>query len=216
MEDGRHYPWASPDEGIFSRFLSQISSWLALSYEILENTRYEPLMPSTEKLVRATQAGETSAFAELVRCYQRAAIITAHSVLLDFHLSQDAAQEAFVIAYKRLGQLRDAASFGPWLLRIVWRRALRLKRSRNAERVVAECIDCAAARTHDWIEPYEEVVQQIARLPEHERVVVVMRYVDGRSVKEIADSTGRPVGTITKQLSRAIERLRDWLVEVQR
>jgi RNA polymerase sigma-70 factor (ECF subfamily) len=42
-----------------------------------------------------------------------------------------------------------------------------------------------------------------------------MRYVDGRSVKEIADSTGRPVGTITKQLSRAIERLRHWLVEVE-
>ena len=44
-----------------------------------------------------------SAFAELVRCYERAAIITAYSVLKDFHLAQDAAQEAFVIAYQRLG-----------------------------------------------------------------------------------------------------------------
>ncbi len=172
-------------------------------------------MPSTEELLRATQRGETSAFAELVRCYQRAAIITAHAVLQDFHLAQDAAQEAFLIAHQRLGQLRDAANFGPWLLRIARRRALRLSRSRNAERTVAGGVDCAAAEAADWMEPYKEVVGQIARLPEHERIVVVMRYVEGRSVKEIADSTGRPVGTVTKQLSRAIERLRDWLVEVE-
>jgi RNA polymerase sigma-70 factor (ECF subfamily) len=170
-------------------------------------------MASTEELVRASQRAETSAFAELVRCYQRAAIITAHSVLLDFQLAQDAAQEAFLVAYQRLGQLRDAASFGPWLLRIARRRALRLERGRNAERTAAGCVDRAAAPASDWMEPYEEIVQQIARLPEHERIVVVMRYVDGRCVKEIAHSTGRPVGTITKQLSRAIQRLREWLVE---
>ena len=48
-------------------------------------------------------AGEAPAFADLVRSYERAAIITAHSALKDFHLAQDAAQEAFVIAYQRLG-----------------------------------------------------------------------------------------------------------------
>jgi RNA polymerase sigma-70 factor (ECF subfamily) len=92
---------------------------------------------------------------------------------------------------------------------------LRLRRSRRVERIVAGSVDCGAAETTDWMAPYEEVVQYIARLPEHERIVVVMRYVNGRSVKDIADSTGRPVGTITKQLSRAIERLRDWLTQVQ-
>ena len=172
-------------------------------------------MPSTEELVRATQAGETSAFAELVRCYECAATITAHSVLKDFHLAQDAAQEAFVIAYQRLYQLRDAASFGPWLLRIARHQALRLRRGRNAEQIAVGCVDCAAAETSNRMEPYEEVVQQIARLPEHERIVVVMRYINGRSIRDIADATGRPVGTITKQLSRAIKRLREWLVEVQ-
>ena len=172
-------------------------------------------MPSTEELVRAAQMSEPSAFAELVRCYERAVMITAHSVLLDFQLAQDAAQEAFVIAYQQLGQLRHAASFGPWLLRIARRQALRHRRGRNAARIAVGCADCAVTETSSWIEPYEEVVQRIARLPEHERIVVVMRYVDGRSIQEIADSTGRPVGTITKQLSRAIQRLRDWLVEVQ-
>ena len=75
-------------------------------------------------------------------------------------------------------------------------------------------IDCAASDVFDWIEPFKAVAREITRLPEHERIVVVMRYVDGRSVKDIADATGRPVGTISKQLSRAIERLRGRLAEV--
>jgi RNA polymerase sigma-70 factor, ECF subfamily len=172
-------------------------------------------MPSTEELVKSTQAGDASAFAELVRRYERAVIITAHSVLGDFHLAQDAAQEAFVYAHSMLYQLRNAASFGPWLLRIARRRAIRLQRRRTAERSGADRIDCATREACKWIEPYEAVAREIAGLPEHERIVVVMRYMDGRSVNEIAVATGRPVGTITKQLSRAIERLRGRLVEVQ-
>ena len=172
-------------------------------------------MPSTEELVTATRLGDSSAYAELVRRYQRAAIITAHAVLGDFHLSQDAAQEAFVAAHQRLAQLRDAASFGPWLLRIARQRALQIQRRRNNSWTSIEHLDCAAAPGGDWIELFAEVVQQIARLPEHERIVTVMRYLDDRSVKEIAESTGKPMGTITKQLSRAIGRLRGWLIEVK-
>ena len=172
-------------------------------------------MPSTEELVKAAQAGETSAFAELVRRYERAAVITAQSVIGDFHSSQDAAQEAFIIAYQELNQLRDAASFGPWLLQIARRRALRLQRKGNAERAGTQYVDSVTTQTNDWSERYADVVQQLARLPDHERIVIVMRYVNGHSVKEIADLTGRSTGTITKQLSRAIRRLHDWFVEVQ-
>ncbi|MGA2059923.1 MAG: sigma-70 family RNA polymerase sigma factor [Thermoguttaceae bacterium] len=172
-------------------------------------------MPSTEELVKAAQAGGTAAFAELIRRYERAAIVTAYSVLGDFHWAQDAAQEAFVIAYQKLGGLRDAASFGPWLLRIARHRAVRLKRGRKAETADIDCIESTAIQPGEWMQPYNEVVQQIARLPEHERIVTVMRYMNGLSVNEIAEATGRPMGTITKQLSRAIERLRNWLVEVR-
>jgi RNA polymerase sigma-70 factor (ECF subfamily) len=172
-------------------------------------------MPSTAELVKASQAGEKAAFAELVRRYERAAIVTAYSVLCDFHSAQDAVQEAFVIAYQKLSGLRDPASFGPWLLRIARHRALRLKRGRKAEPAGMDCIESTAMQPGDWMQPYREVARHIARLPEHERIITVMRYVDGRSVKDIAELTGRPLGTITKQISRAIERLRNWLVEVR-
>ncbi len=172
-------------------------------------------MPTTAELVKSAQAGDKAAFAELVRRYERAAIVTAYSVLGDFHWAQYAAQEAFFIAYQKLRGLRDGASFGPWLLRIARHRSVRLKRSRKAEPAGVDCVELTATQPGDWMQPYREVARHIARLPEHERIVAVMRYVDGRSIKEIAEATGRPVGTITKQLSRAIERLRNWLVEVR-
>jgi RNA polymerase sigma-70 factor (ECF subfamily) len=70
------------------------------------------------------------------------------------------------------------------------------------------------APSSDWRARYEDVIEQLGRLPEHERIAVVLRYVDGNSIQEIADATGRPTGTIKKQLSRALARLRKWLTEV--
>jgi RNA polymerase sigma-70 factor, ECF subfamily len=179
-------------------------------------------MPSTEDLAKAARMQEVSAFAELVRCYERPAILTAYSVLGDFHLAQDVAQEAFVVAYRRLGQLRHSASFGPWVMRITYRLALRLLRRRTAKGIGTEQTiggddasisptPVAPPNSNDWLEEYNEVVQQLARLPEHERIVMVMRYVDRRSVGEIAKATGHPAGTVTKRMSRAIQRLRTWL-----
>jgi RNA polymerase sigma-70 factor (ECF subfamily) len=174
----------------------------------------EPFMPSTEKLVKALQAGDQAAFGQLVRLYERAVILTAHAALHDFHAAQDAAQEAFVIAYAKLDQLREAAAFGPWMLQIVRRQALLMQRKPRAEPMDSEIVAATRGPSGDWIKQYEEVVEQLARLPEHERTVVVLRYVDGHSVQKISDTIGKPVGTVTKQLSRAVQRLRTWLMEV--
>ena len=168
-------------------------------------------MPSTEELVKSVRAGEKQAFSQLVRLYERAAIITAHSVLHDHDRAQDAAQEGFVIAYTQLNRLHAPAAFGPWLLKIVRRRAFLMQRERREERLGSGIVNARCMRSSDWLELYEEVIERLAQLPEHERMVVVLRYVDGHSVQEIADTTGKLVGTIKKQLSRALDRLRKGL-----
>ena len=174
----------------------------------------ESYMQSTEELVNAVRAGDKSAFAQLVRLYERAAIITAHSVLRDHGRSQDAAQHGFVVAYTKLNQLYAAAAFGPWLLKIVRRRALLMKRERRDEQLGSDNAAANSERSSDWIHRYELVIEQLARLPEHERLVVVLRYVNGLSVQEISGTTGKQVLTVKKQLSRALTRLRTWLREV--
>jgi len=68
-------------------------------------------------LVRAAQAGNDLAFAELVRTYQDIAVAYATSILKDYHLAEDAAQEAFVEAYRTLASLREPAvpyEVGSW------------------------------------------------------------------------------------------------------
>ncbi len=62
----------------------------------------------------------------------------------------------------------------------------------------------------DWINA-EHLVSVIDRLPDHERVLIGLRFFDGHSLAEIAETTARPLGTVSKQLSRAIARLRAWL-----
>jgi len=171
-------------------------------------------MPSTKELVTAVRAGEKAAFAQLVRLYERAAIITAYSVLHDYHMAQDAAQEGFVVAHKKLHQLNASAAFGPWLLRIVYRLACRMQRGRREESLDADISDASNQQSSAWIDRYEAVIAQLAKLPEHERLAMVLRYVDGHSIQEISEVTGKPVGTIKKQLSRALVRLRKWLREV--
>ena len=61
----------------------------------------------------------------------------------------------------------------------------------------------------------QHLLAAVAGLPEHERVVVVLHYVEGHSAQTIAEMTGRPLGTVTKQLSRAVGRLRQSLSEAE-
>jgi RNA polymerase sigma-70 factor (ECF subfamily) len=171
-------------------------------------------MRTTAELVRASQAGEKCAFAELVRRYERSAMATAYTAIGDFHMAQDAAQDGFVVAYQRLDGLRDPDAFGPWLLKIVRRRANELGKKAAGLPTTPTNDLVASDAMKDWIAQFDEVVQQVDRLPEHERDVVMLRYFDGHSVIDVARLTARPVGTVTKQISRALERLRTWLVEI--
>jgi RNA polymerase sigma-70 factor (ECF subfamily) len=62
-------------------------------------------------------------------------------------------------------------------------------------------------------EPNRKLLDAVMRLPKHERVVIMLRYFDDHSTKTISEITGRPIGTVTTQLSRAHARLHKWLKE---
>jgi RNA polymerase sigma-70 factor (ECF subfamily) len=171
-------------------------------------------MRSTADLVTAAQSGDRTAFAELVRRYERGAVSTAQAVLQDFHSAQDVAQDSFVLAFHRLGTLRNAHTFGPWLLTLTRREAVR--RSRKTPSVVSIASVAEPATTTEQHYHFEDLMQAVGGLPEHEREAVVFHYLDGHSAREVAEMTGRSVGTVTKQLSRAIARLRRLLVKVQK
>jgi len=143
------------------------------------------------------------------------ALATAWSLMGDFHAAQDVAQDAFVIAFRKLEQLRDARTFGPWLLSIVKREARRMKQKQVRRCEVSSPSELLISREGWWRE-FREIIPILESLPGQERLVVSLRFIDGLSVREIAEATERPIGTVTKQLSRGIKRLRSFVTEIEK
>jgi RNA polymerase sigma-70 factor (ECF subfamily) len=161
---------------------------------------------SDETLVSGTVAGDREMFGELVRRYQRSVRATCLAVLRDPHLANDAAQEAFTTAYRSLARLRDRSAFGSWLTTIARNSALQAGRRRRIDSPLPASLSQPTADTPDY-----DLLSAITSLPEQERAVVMLRYFEQHDVAGVAAILDRPIGTVTKQLSRAHERLRQLL-----
>ena len=168
---------------------------------------------SDQALVDAVVAGDKAPFAELVRRYEPVARAAAVAILHDTHLAQDVLQETFLRAYTNLGQLADRSRFGPWVLKIARRQALRARRRRRYLDVALEpdALPAAAESNGRLDEDSRELLDAVGRLPGHEQVAVALHYFEAHQVETIAQMTGRTTGTVTKQLSRARRRLEQWL-----
>jgi RNA polymerase sigma factor (sigma-70 family) len=169
---------------------------------------------SDSQLVAGVLAGERAVFADLVRRHERSVRAVAFAVLGEHEAARDTAQEAFLQAFQKLGSLRDAGAFGPWVRTIARNRASTHARRRVTCPSLEEVGDlpCVAVPPLDN-ELARLLVEAVAQLPEHEQAVVMLYYFGDHSVTAIARIVGRPVGTITMQLSRARQRLREWLKE---
>lgn len=176
----------------------------------------KPDMQPDSDLVAAVLAGDRSAYAKLVRRYERMVHAAALEVLRNHHAAQDAAQDAFVAGYRHLGSLREAGAFGAWILRIARHEAVRLARQRSRMPLAESSREIPAPQRNGQLDDAsQQLLDRVSRLPEQERVVLMLRYFGSHSVQEVARMTSRPVGTVTKQLSRAVARLRAWLGDVE-
>lgn len=170
--------------------------------------------PSDAELVAKAVGGDICAYELLVRRYERSARAACFAILKDWHAAQDASQDAFVSAYANLRSLRRPAGFGPWLLTIAHNRARRVARTHRQGKplhAIPEPTD-----PNPDVGSAEHLLEIMASLPEQEKTVVMLRYVDGHSLKEIAQICGRPIGTVSKRLSRAHKRLHQYLTKGDR
>jgi RNA polymerase sigma factor (sigma-70 family) len=165
---------------------------------------------STEELIRQVLGGRRSAFAELVRRHERSVMGVCGAILRDEDAALDASQEAFVDAFEKLDRLRSAARFGAWVLTIARRAAYRELRRRRREGTVDALQLADVPLNSEPLHDVFDVLDQVARLPAPERRAVLLYYFDNQSVDQVSRATGRSVGTVTKQLTRARRRLRQW------
>jgi RNA polymerase sigma factor (sigma-70 family) len=181
-----------------------------------------PLLIARATAARAARAEKSRAFGEIVRRFQDLAFACAFSVLGDFHLAQDAAQEAFLSAWRNLDQLRAPEAFPGWLKRVVLTQCNRITRGKQLDVVAWEALPELPGAGPDPHAHYEARERQafvraaIAALPAHERTVTALFYVGDYSQSEIAAFLSLPVSTVKKRLYSARQRLRERMLEMVR
>ena len=128
--------------------------------------------------------------------------------------TDDIVQEGFFRAYQKLTTLRNSQIFLPWLIGIT--RRVMLENIRHDKRDKNAIADLAVIRSGHEAEPCItndiELEKAIYNLSEIYRNVILLRYYRGLSCQQIADKENVPLGTITKRLSRAYEKLREELI----
>jgi RNA polymerase sigma-70 factor (ECF subfamily) len=174
--------------------------------------------PLTEEdLVARAQGGDEEAYEQLVRMYQGIAFRTAYLVVGVAADAEEAAQEAFVKAYRALGRFRPGAPFRPWLLQIVVNESRNRRRSAGrrqalALRAAADAASGDAAPSPETallsMEQREALLRAVNRLGEKDRLAITCRYFLDLSEDETAATLGWRRGTVKSRLSRALQRLR--------
>jgi RNA polymerase sigma-70 factor, ECF subfamily len=178
-------------------------------------------------LIQAAKQGDLDAFNRLVLAYQDMVYNHAYRMLGDEAAAADAAQEAFISAYRNIKGFRGGV-FKAWLLRIVTNASYDdLRRRQRRPTTSLEPVDDAGEEIEspEWVaDPAESPEDSIVRseleraimtcldgLPIEFRAVVVLVDVQGLDYVEAAISVGRPVGTVKSRLARARSRMRDCL-----
>ena len=173
-----------------------------------------------EDLVLRVQQGDKSAFDFLVIKYQHKIIQLVNRYVKDPSEAQDVAQEAFIKAYRALGNFRGDSAFYTWLYRIAINTAKNylVSRSRRSSDYQVDIQDAEALENAPQLQGMEtperlllnqEIIDTIKtaidKLPEEMRTAIMLREFEGMSYEEIAVAMDCPVGTVRSRIFRARE-----------
>jgi RNA polymerase sigma-70 factor (ECF subfamily) len=171
-------------------------------------------------VVRTFLDGDARAFTELVLRYQSRLLNFVYRTIGDRERAEDLVQEVFVRVYRHLARFDQSKKFSTWIYTIASNLAKNELRNRSRNPLVLfQTIrkqwdadhrplqfEDTSARPDDLFRKrhLKELVEwAVAQLPEHHRVVFVLRELEGKSYEEIADITGCNLGTVKSRLNRA-------------
>lgn len=173
-----------------------------------------------KKLIIDAQQGDSDSFAVLVERFQNMAVGYAFSLLGDYMLAEDAAQDAFIKVYVELKNLRHPEAFTSWLISIIKTGCMQVIR----KRVKYACSYDELPDVSEYGKLPEELVlrQELAEsiwkavsgLPEEYRTVFILKYIDNHSYKQISDAINITETDVTNRLYAARKLLRKELLSV--
>jgi RNA polymerase sigma factor (sigma-70 family) len=178
------------------------------------------------RLVEAARHGDVESFNALVRLYEGRIYNLCHRMLGDAESAADAAQDAFLSAFRNLRSFRGG-SFRSWILRIATNTCYDILRARKRRPTTSLDIDngdgedssplqiADRAESPDDFALRRELAAAIERglatLPEEQRIILILSDIQGLAYEEIAEITNTNLGTVKSRLSRGRARLRDAL-----
>jgi RNA polymerase sigma-70 factor (ECF subfamily) len=163
-------------------------------------------------LVERAVAGDRGAFGELARASIGRLFAVAQLILRDADLAADATQDTLVAAWRDLSALREPDRFDAWLHRILVRtcrrEARRHRRRRTVEVRELPLDDRADVDELPRVFDRDQLERGFRRLDVEERALVVLHYVEGFSISEVALILGLPLGTAKSRLHRSLQSMR--------
>lgn len=179
--------------------------------------------------IRAAQEGDTKAFDELVRIYDRQVFKIAYDITGNTHDAHDVFQETFLRAFSKISTFRFDSSFKTWLLRI----AINLSKNHYKKQRLKKWFSLGSdyetplcgmqnKENEEFADPDRQLESRetmtmihnaLAQLSENQRIVFVLKHMHGYKVKEIAEKTGYSEGTVKTHLFRGTRKLKNVLAE---
>lgn len=162
-------------------------------------------------LVVAARNGDREAYADLIRSRGDRLFAIAQRILRDVDRTEDAVQEALVIAWRDLPELRDPDRFDAWLHRLVVRSCVAeaARTRRLTAKLRALPLDLPAGNDEFLsVADRDQLDRGFRRLPPTQRAILVLRHYAGLEPTEIADVLGIPAGTVRSRLHHAHRAMR--------
>ncbi len=165
--------------------------------------------PGDPDLIARATGGDKAAFEELLRPVVDSAARLAYGMLQDRAAAEDVVQEAALKAWRRLGNIRAGADFGPWFLGIVanesrsvrrgrWRSVLRLEHSASSGRAGPE----------ETVVRGADVRRALRRLPADQRAAILLHFYLDLPLDAVAATLGMSVPGVKSRINRGLKRLR--------
>ena len=162
--------------------------------------------PTDADLVSRAQAGRLDAFEELVRRHRLGTYRVALRMLGDESDAEDATQDAFVQAWRKLAGFRADAAYSTWMYRIVTNRCLNMLPARRRTEPLPTDREAPASRPDRIAEgrwQVEDLQRAIGRLTPEQRAPLVLRELEGLSYEEIAAALELSIPAVKSRLHRA-------------
>ena len=179
-------------------------------------------------LVASTRGGDLEAFGELVSRHERAMLAVARAHFASTADAEDAVQDAMVKAFRALDQLKDGRRFSGWLLRITVNTCLDTLRRRTDKQSLADFATTVPLYPRFGQPPHtpstlasraetaERLRAAVGRLPEEQRIVIMLHYAEDMTHRQIAQYLEVPPSTVQGRLRRARRALKDMLGSLTR